>query len=58
MQIERTLQASAPTEEFWYILAEDYANVDRWARAVQKSEPNTNVSSFSVSVADTINKAQ
>ncbi len=47
MQIERTLQASAPTEKVWYILAEDYANVDRWARAVQKSEPNTNVAPFS-----------
>lgn len=47
MKIERTLQAAAPIEKVWQILAEDYVNVDRWARAVHNSEPNTDVAPLS-----------
>lgn len=40
MQIARTIEVSASLEHLWKILAEDYADVGLWARAVQLSEPN------------------
>lgn len=41
MQITRRLWVSAPTAKVWHILAEEYANVSHWARAVTRSEPMT-----------------
>ncbi|GFE65712.1 SRPBCC family protein [Litoreibacter roseus] len=43
MQIARTIEVAASPEHLWKILAEDYADVGQWARAVQSSEPNTAV---------------
>lgn len=43
MQIARTLHVAAAPDKVWHILAEDYANVGQWARAVQVSTPNTAV---------------
>lgn len=40
MQIDRTIEVAATPEHLWHILAEDYANVGLWARAVQSSAPN------------------
>lgn len=41
MRIARSINVSAPSSRLWTILAQDYAEVGRWARAVQSSAPNT-----------------
>lgn len=43
MEIARTMEVSASPDHLWKILAEDYAEVGQWARAVQSSAPNTDV---------------
>ncbi|WP_299508237.1 SRPBCC family protein [uncultured Roseobacter sp.] len=43
MQITRSMEVAASAEHLWKILAEDYAKVGQWARAVRSSEPNTAV---------------
>ena len=40
MRIERDLDLRAAPAEVWRILADEYAEVGRWARAVQASAPN------------------
>ena len=40
MRIERDLRIEAAPDHVWRILADEYAEVGRWARAVQSSEPN------------------
>ncbi|MEL6409937.1 MAG: SRPBCC family protein [Pseudomonadota bacterium] len=40
MQIARTLQIKAPLEKVWSILADDYATIGEWARAVERSAAN------------------
>lgn len=40
MQIARTLHVEAPLDKVWSILADDYASIGTWARAVQSSAPN------------------
>lgn len=40
MRIERDLRIEAAPDEVWRILADDYAEVGCWARAVEASEPN------------------
>ena len=43
MQIARRLQVAAAPDILWRIIAEDYADVGTWARAVHVSGPNTAV---------------
>ncbi|MFQ6552665.1 SRPBCC family protein [Aestuariibius insulae] len=43
MRIERDLDVKAAPDDVWRILADEYADVGRWARAVQTSEPNAAV---------------
>ncbi|ABD55545.1 SRPBCC family protein [Jannaschia sp. CCS1] len=40
MQIAKSIHVDAPVETVWRILAEEYADVGQWARAVQSSAPN------------------
>ncbi len=40
MQIARTLHVKAPLEKVWSILADDYATIGDWARAVEQSAAN------------------
>lgn len=40
MQINRTLHIEAPLDKVWSILADDYATIGEWARAVQSSAAN------------------
>ena len=40
MRIERDLRIEAAPGEVWRILADEYAEVGRWARAVRSSAPN------------------
>ncbi len=40
MEISRKLTVDAPVAEVWRILADEYANVGTWARAVSASAPN------------------
>ena len=40
MRIERDLDVKASPGDVWRILADKYAEVSRWARAVEASEPN------------------
>ena len=40
MQIARTLRVDAPLDKVWSILADDYATIGDWARAVDSSAPN------------------
>ena len=43
MQIARTLHVEAPVERVWSILADDYASIGDWARAVGQSAANPDV---------------
>ena len=43
MQIARTLRVEAPVDKVWSILADDYATIGDWARAVEHSAPNPDV---------------
>ena len=44
MNIDRNVHVAAPVDRIWSILADDYASIGTWARAVSRSAPNPDAS--------------